>query len=68
LLLAMLIPLVAQSEAISVIDFNGRKVTLDAPARRIVALAPHNVENLFSAGAGEQLVAVVSYSDFPPAA
>jgi len=65
LLLAMLIPLGAQSEAISVIDFNGRKVTLDAPARRIVALAPHNVENLFSAGAGEALVAVVSSSDFP---
>ncbi len=47
-------------------DFNGRRVTLDAPARRIVALAPHIVENLFSAGAGDALVGTVSYSDYPP--
>jgi iron complex transport system substrate-binding protein len=40
-------------------------VTLPAPAQRIVALAPHIVENLYSAGAGERLVGVVSYSNFP---
>lgn len=51
--------------AITVKDFAGREVTLDRPAKRIVALAPHIVENLFSAGAGEQLVGVVSYSNFP---
>lgn len=55
-------------DSIKVSDFAGRDVTLPAPARRIIALAPHIVENTFSAGAGERLVGVVSYSDFPPAA
>jgi iron complex transport system substrate-binding protein len=48
-----------------VVDFSGRTVRLDAPARRIVALAPHSVENLFSAGAGQALVGRVSSSDYP---
>jgi iron complex transport system substrate-binding protein len=55
----------AQAEAITVQDFAGREVTLTQPAQRIVALAPHIVENLYSAGAGERLVGVVSYSNYP---
>lgn len=46
-------------------DFADREVVLKAPATRIVALAPHLVENVFSAGAGASLVAVVSRSDYP---
>lgn len=53
---------------ISVTDFAGRTVTLAAPAKRIIALAPHMVENVFSAGAGDRLVGVVSHSDYPTAA
>ena len=53
------------AQAITVQDFSGREVTLDQPAKRIVALAPHIVENLYSAGAGDKLVGVVSYSNFP---
>ena len=53
------------SKQVTVIDFKGRKVSLNSPAKRIVALAPHVVENVFSAGAGDKLVGVVSYSDFP---
>lgn len=53
---------------VSVEDALGREVTLTQPARRIVALAPHIVENLFTAGAGDRLVGVVSYSDWPRAA
>lgn len=49
----------------SVIDSVGREVVLDAPAQSIVGLAPHIVENLFSAGAGEKIVGVVSYADYP---
>lgn len=41
---------------------------LERPARRIVSLAPHLTELLFSAGAGDALVGVVAYSDYPPAA
>ena len=60
--------LAISAQAITVEDFAGREVTLAKPAERIVALAPHIVENLYSAGAGERLVGVVSYSNFPAAA
>jgi len=36
-------------------------------AQRIVTLAPHLAELVFAAGAGEQLVGVSAYSDYPPA-
>ncbi len=36
-------------------------------AQRIVALAPHLAELVFSAGAGGRLVGVAEFSDFPPA-
>lgn len=67
LVLALLLP-AASPAAIAVTDDNGRLVTLPAPAQRIVSLAPHVTELLFAAGAGERLVAVGSYSDYPPAA
>ena len=35
-------------------------------ARRVVTLAPHLAELMFAAGAGEQLVGVSAYSDYPP--
>lgn len=50
---------------ISVTDYLGRTVTLEKPAQRIVALAPHIVENLYSAGAGDRLVGAVEYCDYP---
>jgi len=53
---------------VSVIDDAGRTVTLASPVDRIISLAPHNTENLFSAGAGSKVVGVVEYSDYPPAA
>jgi iron complex transport system substrate-binding protein len=57
-----------QDSSVQVRDFNGSIIKLDKPAERIVALAPHVVENVYTAGAGSQLVGVVSYSDFPEAA
>ena len=65
LVLLFLSVIAVPAQAITVLDFSGREVTLDQPAKRIVALAPHIVENLYSAGAGDKLVGVVSYSDFP---
>lgn len=53
---------------VQVTDFNGSRISLKKPAKRIVALAPHIVENVYTAGAGDQLVGVVAYSDFPKAA
>ncbi|NOX43253.1 MAG: cobalamin-binding protein [Gammaproteobacteria bacterium] len=53
---------------ISVIDDAGGTVSIDKPARRIISLAPHVTELLFAAGAGQYVVGVVNYSDYPPAA
>ncbi len=43
-------------------------VDAQAPATRIISLAPHLTELVYAAGAGEKLVGTVEYSDFPPAA
>ncbi len=57
-----------QSNSVQVTDFKGSKLTLKQPAKRVIALAPHIVENVYTAGAGDQLVGVVTYSDYPEAA
>jgi iron complex transport system substrate-binding protein len=49
-------------------DDTGATVRLAQPARRIVSLAPHITETLFAAGAGERVVGVVEYSNYPEAA
>lgn len=49
-------------------DDTGQELRLKAPARRIVALAPHIAESLFAAGAGERVIGTVEYSDYPPEA
>jgi iron complex transport system substrate-binding protein len=51
-----------------VTDDSGRPVVLAAPARRIISLAPHVTELLFAAGAGDAVVGVSEYSDYPEAA
>jgi iron complex transport system substrate-binding protein len=51
--------------ALSAIDSDGRRVTLAAPAQRIVSLAPHVTEQLFAAGAGDRIVGASEYSDYP---
>ena len=56
------------TSAVAVTDYWGRSVSLPAPAKRIVALSPHIVENLYSAGLGDAIVATVSYADYPEAA
>lgn len=54
--------------SVSVVDDAGERVTLAAPARRVVALSPHAVELAYAAGGGSRLVGAVSYSDYPSAA
>lgn len=44
------------------------KSDIKSAPQRIISLAPHVTEMLFSAGAGDKIVGVVAYSDFPPAA
>mgnify|MGYP005844608093 CR=1 FL=1 len=42
--------------------------TQHSAPQRIISLAPHITEMVFSAGAGDRLVGVVAYSDYPKAA
>lgn len=58
----------AHAAEVRITDDSGAEVSLRQPARRIVSLAPHLTELLFAAGAGNQVVGVVSYSDYPEAA
>jgi iron complex transport system substrate-binding protein len=58
----------AETPSLRLIDDAGHEVALTHPARRIVALAPHLTELVYAAGAGERLVAVGKFSDFPPEA
>ncbi|MBI3570381.1 MAG: cobalamin-binding protein [Gammaproteobacteria bacterium] len=50
---------------ITVRDDAGNAITLRAPARRIISLAPHVTELLYAAGAGNYVVGAVEYSDYP---
>ena len=68
LALALAAPAAPAAGAIEVVDDHGRAVRLQGPARRIVSLAPHITENLFSAGAGQFVVGAVDHSDYPAAA
>ncbi|HDR8921281.1 cobalamin-binding protein [Burkholderia vietnamiensis] len=49
-------------------DDAGNTVTLPAPAQRVISLAPHATELIYTAGGGAKLVGTVTYSDYPPAA
>jgi iron complex transport system substrate-binding protein len=46
-------------------DDLGREVTVEAESERIVSLLPSNTEILFAIGAGDQVVGVTSYCDYP---
>ena len=68
-LAALLAPLAARADAgLRIVDDAGHAVVLAHPARRIVTLAPHLTELVYAAGAGDALVAVGRFSDYPPAA
>lgn len=58
----------ARAQGLVAQDDLGQLVRLAAPATRIVSLAPHVTELLFAAGAGEQVVGTVEFSDYPPEA
>jgi iron complex transport system substrate-binding protein len=67
LLLSILL-LPAAAGALTVTDQTGRRVTLDAPPRRIVSLVPSVTEIVFAIGAHERLAGVTDFCDYPPAA
>jgi iron complex transport system substrate-binding protein len=58
----------APAPPVSVTDDAGRRISLPAPAMRVVTLAPSLTEMVFAAGGGASLVGVAEHSDFPAAA
>lgn len=59
---------VAVNTEISVVDGLDKQVTLDQPAEKIVTLSPPITEMLYAIGAGDQVIARDSFSDYPEAA
>jgi len=68
LLLAALAALTSAGAAEPFTDDAGRRIAPGPPAARIVTLAPHLAELAFAAGAGDRVVGVSSYTDWPESA
>ncbi|HBQ63429.1 MAG TPA: ABC transporter substrate-binding protein [Clostridiales bacterium] len=51
--------------AVTVTDMTGRKIILDGPAARVVALTPSDCEILYAIGAGGTIVGRGEYCDYP---
>ena len=66
-LLASLMPGTA-SGVVELQQPDGQSLRLERPARSLVTLAPHLAELVFEAGAGDDLLATVDYSDYPDGA
>lgn len=58
----------AAAEDISLPQADGSALVLQQPAQRLITLSPHLTELVYAAGAGEQVLATVEYSEFPPRA
>lgn len=66
--LQFLITAGASQSQVTVVDDLGRTVTLAGFGKRIVSLAPSITETLFALGAGDQIVGVTDYCNYPPEA
>ncbi|MGD0205564.1 MAG: ABC transporter substrate-binding protein, partial [Dehalococcoidia bacterium] len=50
---------------LAIVDTVGREVTIEAQPQRIVSLSPAATEILFAIGAGDQVIAVDKFSNYP---
>lgn len=57
----------ATTYPLTVTDDLGRKLTLRSEPKRIVAMLPSHTETLFALGAGDKLVGIDTYSNYPKA-
>ena len=56
---------ITEYETVTLVDGAGNVVTLTEAPQRIVSLAPSNTEILFLIGAGDSVVGVTDYCDYP---
>lgn len=54
-----------KKETFSVTDFRGVQVTLNQAPQKIISLLPSNTEIIFALGAGDKLIAVSEYCNYP---
>ncbi|MGB7603915.1 MAG: ABC transporter substrate-binding protein [Lutisporaceae bacterium] len=55
----------AADTKIEITDIKGRQITFDKVPERIISLSPANTEILYAVGAGDKVVGVTSYCDYP---
>ena len=67
-LVLLLLPLAAGAKGIHLKGADGVELTLAAPAKRVVSVAPDLAELLYDIGAGDVLQGAVEYTDYPAAA
>lgn len=50
---------------VNITDGYGREIELEKPAEKIISLAPSMTETIFALGAGDRLVGVTTYCNYP---
>jgi len=59
------IPVRAETQGLTITDDFGRDVTIEDVPARIISLSPTNTEILFAIGAGDRVVGVTEYCNYP---
>ncbi len=54
-----------ETETITITDMLGRRLELEGPAQKIIALQASEVEILYALGAGDQVVGIGEYCNYP---
>jgi iron complex transport system substrate-binding protein len=54
-----------KGETITILDDFGNEISLNEPAQRIISLAPSNTEILYAIGAGDRVIGVTTFDDYP---